>query len=47
MIFLLQLERKKSIGYVFYEVPVNSKNITVEYNANFWTDGTNIEFIVQ
>lgn len=38
---------KKAIGYVFYEVPVNAQKINVEYNANFWVDGTAIEFIVQ
>lgn len=38
---------KKTIGYLFYEVPTNAKKITVEYNANFWVDGTAIEFIVQ
>jgi DNA helicase IV len=38
---------KKSIGYVFYEVPVSSKKITITYNPNFWTDGNAIEFIVQ
>lgn len=38
---------KKSIGYVLYEVPVNATKVTVEYNADFWTDGTVIEFIVQ
>lgn len=38
---------KKAIGYIFYEVPVNAQKITVEYNANFWADGTNIEFIVK
>lgn len=38
---------KKAIGYIFYEVPENAQKITVEYNANFWTDGTNIEFIIQ
>lgn len=38
---------KKSIGYIFYEVPKDAKNITIEYKADFWTDGTNIEFIVQ
>lgn len=38
---------KKAIGYIFYEVPQNAQKITVEYNPNFWTDGTNIEFVVQ
>lgn len=38
---------KKSIGYIFYEVPVSASKITVEYNASFWTDGNSIEFIVQ
>ena len=38
---------KRAYGYVFYEVPQNAQKITVEYNPNFWTDGTNIEFIVQ
>lgn len=38
---------KKAIGYVFYEVPVNAKEITIEYSASFWTEGNNIEFIVQ
>lgn len=37
---------KKAIGYIFYEVPTNSKKITVEYNADFWTDGTAIEFVI-
>ena len=38
---------KKAIGYIFYEVPVNAQKITVEYNADFWTDGNAIEFVVQ
>ena len=38
---------KKTVGYIFYEVPNDSKKIIVDYNANFWTDGTSIEFIVQ
>ncbi len=38
---------KKAIGYVLYEVPKNAQKITVEYNADFWTDGNAIEFIVQ
>ena len=38
---------KKAIGYVLYEVPTNAQKITVEYNADFWSDGTVIEFIVQ
>lgn len=38
---------KKTVGYVFYEVPKNAQKITVEYNADFWTDGNAIEFIVQ
>lgn len=37
---------KKTIGYIFYEVPINAKNILVNYNANFWIDGNAIEFIV-
>jgi hypothetical protein len=38
---------KKAIGYVFYEVPVDTQEITIEYNADFWTDGNIIEFVVQ
>lgn len=38
---------KKAIGYVFYEVPLNSNEIKVEYNANFWVNGTAIEFVIQ
>ena len=38
---------KKAIGYVFYEVPINAKSITIEYNPNFWVDGNKIEFIIQ
>lgn len=38
---------KKTIGYIFYEVPVNAKKIVIEYNADFWSDGNAIEFIVQ
>lgn len=38
---------KKTIGYVFYEVPKDAKNITIEYNADFWTDGNTIKFIIQ
>ena len=38
---------KKSVGYIFYEVPVNAQKITISYNPNFWTDGNAIEFIVQ
>lgn len=37
---------KKSVGYIFYKVPQNANKITIEYNADFWTDGTIIEFIV-
>lgn len=38
---------KKTVGYVFYEVPKNAKKITAEYNADFWTDGNAIEFVIQ
>ena len=38
---------KKAVGYIFYEVPVSAQKITVEYNADFWTDGNAIEFVVQ
>lgn len=36
---------KKAIGYIFFEVPKDTKEIKIEYNADFWTDGTMIEFI--
>lgn len=38
---------KKAVGYVFYEVPTNAQSITIDYNADFWTDGTKIEFVVK
>ena len=38
---------KKTVGYVLYEVPKNAQKITAEYNADFWTDGNAIEFVVQ
>ena len=38
---------KKAVGYLFYEVPKKADKITVEYNADFWTDGNAIEFVVQ
>ena len=38
---------KKTIGYVFYEVPINAQSIVIEYEADFWTDGNVIEFMVQ
>lgn len=38
---------KKTIGYLFYEVPVNAEKLTIDYNADFWIDGTAIEFVVQ
>ncbi len=38
---------KKAVGYVLYEVPKNAQKITVEYNADFWTDGNAIEFVIQ
>ena len=38
---------KKTVGYVLYEVPQSAQSIVVDYNADFWTDGTSIEFIVQ
>ena len=38
---------KKSIGYIFYEVPVSAEKISITYNPNFWVDGNAIEFIVQ
>jgi hypothetical protein len=38
---------KKTIGYIFYEIPVSAKKITITYNPNFWVDGIAIEFIVQ
>lgn len=37
---------KKSIGYIAYEVPTNTQKFTIEYNADFWQDGTTIEFVV-
>lgn len=36
---------KKAIGYLLYEVPKDANEITVEYNADFWTDGNVIEFV--
>lgn len=38
---------KKTSGYVFYEVPITAQKIEIEYNADFWTDGNAIKFIVQ
>ena len=38
---------KKAVGYLFYEVPEDANKITVSYNADFWTDGNAIEFIVK
>ena len=38
---------KKAVGYIFYEVPTDAKKIVIDYNADFWSDGTSIEFIVQ
>ena len=38
---------KKTVGYVLYEVPKNASEIIIEYCADFWTDGNNIEFVVQ
>lgn len=38
---------KKAVDYIFYEVPKTVQKVTVEYNADFWTDGNAIEFIVQ
>lgn len=38
---------KKAVGYLAYEVPVDAKKITITYNADFWTDGNSIEFIVE
>ena len=38
---------KKSIGYIIYEAPKNANKITIDYNPNFWVDGTAIEFIVK
>ena len=38
---------KKTVGYIFYEVPKDAKKIVIDYNANFWSEGTSIEFIVQ
>lgn len=38
---------KKSIGYIFYEVPISAQKITIDYNADFLVYGTTIEFIVQ
>ncbi len=38
---------KKSIGYIAYEVPSNTEKITIEYNADFWEDGTIIEFVAE
>lgn len=38
---------KKAVGYLAYEVPVDAKKITITYNADFWTDGNSIEFVVE
>ncbi len=38
---------KKAVGYILYEVPEDTKKVTVEYDADFWSDGTSIEFVVQ
>lgn len=37
---------KKAVGYIFYEVPKNAEKITIEYSADFWTDGNAIEFVI-
>lgn len=37
---------KTTIGYVFYEVPEDSENITLEYDAS-WTDSNNITFVLE
>ncbi len=38
---------KKTIGWVFWEVPKDATSIVIDYNPNFWVDGTSIEFIVK
>lgn len=38
---------KKTLGYIFYEVPVDTNSFVIEYNASFWSDGTVIKFIIQ
>ena len=35
---------KKGIGYIFFEVPTNAKEITIEYEAS-WLSGIEIEFV--
>ena len=37
---------KKTVGYIFYEIPTNTKEFIIEYNADFWSDGTVIKFNV-
>lgn len=37
---------KKAKGVVYFEIPENSKNITLEYNVDTWNDET-VEFIVK
>lgn len=37
---------KKTKGSVFFEVPKDAKNITVEYETNFWTENK-IIFVVK
>ena len=37
---------KKTVGYLFYEVPQDANNIEIDYEAEFWTDGNSIKFIL-
>lgn len=37
---------KKAVGYVAYEISSDTEEFVIEYNADFWQDGTTIEFIV-
>jgi hypothetical protein len=36
----------KTVGYMYYEVPINAKKVVLSYDPNFLVDGVTVEFII-
>ncbi len=36
----------KTVGYMYYEVPINTKKVILSYDPNFLVDGVDVEFII-
>lgn len=37
----------KTVGYIFFEVPTSYNKLVINYNPNFFTDGTIVQFVIK